>query len=56
MRGNADGTGNFFAPVEIGEEVLSEALTGHWLQQCSRRGDPKLRLAERTRACYRPTI
>jgi len=29
MRGNANGARNLFAPVEIGEEVLAEALACH---------------------------
>ena len=29
MRRNADGARNLFAPVEIGEEVLAEALACH---------------------------
>jgi len=32
MRGNANGARDLFAPVEIGEEVLAEALTSHGLQ------------------------
>ena len=29
MRRDANGAGDFFAPVEIGEEVLAEALACH---------------------------
>ena len=29
MRRDANGAGDFFAPVEIGEEVLAEALASH---------------------------
>ena len=29
MRRNSDGPGDLFAPVEIGEEVLAEALASH---------------------------
>ena len=29
MRRDANGAGNFFAPVEIGEEILAEALASH---------------------------
>ncbi|PYU66758.1 MAG: hypothetical protein DMG49_21085 [Acidobacteria bacterium] len=29
MRRNADGAGDLFAPMEIGEEVLAEALACH---------------------------
>jgi len=29
MRRDANGAGDFFAPVEIGEEMLAEALASH---------------------------
>jgi hypothetical protein len=29
MRGDANGAGDFFAPVEIGKEMLAEALASH---------------------------
>jgi len=29
MRGDADGAGDFFAPVKVGEEMLAEALASH---------------------------
>jgi hypothetical protein len=29
MRRDANGTCDFFAPVEVGEEVLAEALASH---------------------------
>ena len=37
MRRNANGARDLFAPVEIGKEVLAEALACHGWEQCSKR-------------------
>jgi hypothetical protein len=39
MRRNADGASDLFAPMEIGEEVLAEALASHGWNSVARGGD-----------------
>jgi hypothetical protein len=39
MRGDADGAGDLFAPVEVFEEMLAEALASHgWNSVAGARG------------------